>query len=332
MAFSKRIIGWFVGLTALTLLAVILTTRTVMLSGVADAANHDVVQETEEFHTFAEQGVDPETSQPFSSAERLLYVYLTRQIPGEDEAFVGALENSQRSEGVQLVQMENSPRMLQADDPLLQEALRSPAHSGVAEVAGSDPVHWARVDIPGGHLVVARFTDTARAGVAADLRAITTISVIALLVSSLLVAFLVRRVLPQLGRTSVELPVVGAHEVLGGVVKRCADSEIPLQVAAKPGPTTVRADVAALSRGLAQAAQFCAELSTPVHVGVQTGDNVRVWVSETQVGATPKDVDAMVEELRPLADSHGGVAWAETTPGAGTTIGIDLPAEAEAVQ
>lgn len=325
MAHSKRIIGWFVGLTALTLLAVILTTRTVMLSGVTDDANHDVVQETEEFHTFAEQGVDPETSQPFGSAERLLAVYLSRQIPGEDEALVGVLEEPRRAEGYRLVQMENSPRMLKADNPNLQAILKGEQHSGIAHSDSGDPVHWGRVDVPGGHLVVARFTDTARAGVAGDLRAITTISVVALALSTLLAWFLVRRILPQVGRRSAQLPVVGADVVLGGVVKQCEELGLPVEAVAAE-PVLVRADVPELARALGAAAEFCAELSAPVQVGAQArGAGVALWVKELAVGAEPKAVDAVVEDLRPVADAHGGTAWAESTPGAGTTVGIDLP-------
>ena len=69
-----------------SLLSVVVVVRETLHLSVTNRANADVVQEIEEFRTFTDEGVDPETSKPFTSAERLLTVYLSRQRPGTGEA------------------------------------------------------------------------------------------------------------------------------------------------------------------------------------------------------------------------------------------------------
>src|SRR5699024_1489597 len=81
-----RLLFWLLGLVAVSLSAIVLTTRTVLLNAVPEKANEDVVQGLEEFRSLAQNGVDPETSQPFASNTRLLKVFLSRQIPTRDEA------------------------------------------------------------------------------------------------------------------------------------------------------------------------------------------------------------------------------------------------------
>jgi len=71
----SRLLFWLLGLVAISLLAIVVTTRTVLLGAVPEKANEDVVQELEEFRSLAQDGVDPETSQPFASNTRLLQVY-----------------------------------------------------------------------------------------------------------------------------------------------------------------------------------------------------------------------------------------------------------------
>lgn len=178
-SFRRRIVVWFVALVTLTLVVLILTTRTVLLSSVTESANQDVSQETEEFTTFAAEGRDPETSEPFETPERLLQVYLARQIPGPDEALVGVVDG-------QLMQMANSPRPLQAGEPLVTAALENRAPSGVFDHPDLGPVHWATVSVEGTDtaLLVARFTDSGRTGVSANLRAISVIGLGALLLAA----------------------------------------------------------------------------------------------------------------------------------------------------
>lgn len=65
-----RIVGWIVVTTALTLLAVTVTMRSVMSGQIAEAANAGITQEIQEFRTFAAEGLDrrpPSRSPPWMS-------------------------------------------------------------------------------------------------------------------------------------------------------------------------------------------------------------------------------------------------------------------------
>src|SRR5699024_5521131 len=91
----------------------------------ARKANEDVVQELEEFRSLAQNGVDPETSQPFASNTRLLKVFLSRQIPTRDEALVGLVDG-------RLVGLPGpTGRSLAEGDPLIQHAIESPMPAGL---------------------------------------------------------------------------------------------------------------------------------------------------------------------------------------------------------
>lgn len=59
------------------------------MADVDRTANADVVQELDEFRTFAREGVDPTTAEPFDSPERMLRLYLGRQIPASHEVHLG---------------------------------------------------------------------------------------------------------------------------------------------------------------------------------------------------------------------------------------------------
>jgi len=77
-------------LTTFVLLAVVyVTARNLLLRDVNVRANNDIAQEVSEFRRFAAEGVDPTTSQPFVSVERMLEVYLARQTAGLGEVMAG---------------------------------------------------------------------------------------------------------------------------------------------------------------------------------------------------------------------------------------------------
>lgn len=93
---------------------------------------------------------------------------------------------------------------------------------------------------------------------------------------------------------------------------------------------------------MGEAARFCAGLSTPVELGVEIKDDaLSLWARERGVGCDsgrlnqlldwrpdashPEGQDAGLALLRAVADAHGGSAWAQSTRGLGTVIGLDLP-------
>ncbi|WP_342319227.1 sensor histidine kinase [Corynebacterium mayonis] len=190
-----RIVMWITAVVLVALTSVVVISRTVLLSQVTDGANAAVEQEIEEFRRFAAGGTDPETAQPFTSANRLIEVYLSRQIPERTESFIGF------SNG-QLIQMDLSalsgshPEPMNPDDPLVREILTSPDVAGVFHDSERGPAHWGRIDITAAPeqapslFAVAFFTAEGRAAVAAEIR---TLSLLALggLATSVLIAWLI---------------------------------------------------------------------------------------------------------------------------------------------
>ena len=191
----SRLLFWLLGLVAISLLAIVLTTRTVLLGAVPEKANEDVVQELEEFRSLAQDGVDPETSQPFASNTRLLQVFLSRQIPTRDEALVGIVDG-------RLVGLPGpSGRSLAEGDPLIQHATESPMPAGVYVPDDGDPIHWGTVTVDGGEgsqevkLMVARFTDSDYRETAELMRVVTLVAAGVLVVAAFLAWLITGRLL-----------------------------------------------------------------------------------------------------------------------------------------
>lgn len=124
----------------ITVASVVVVTRSVSLAQVSDRANAAVEQELEEFRRFVAQGTDPVTAAPFSSSRRLTEVYLSRQIPDEDELMVGLLDGN-------LVQADRSrlksahPEPLDPSEPLAGEMLSSEESSGIFDDPGRGTAH-----------------------------------------------------------------------------------------------------------------------------------------------------------------------------------------------
>ncbi|NLD86273.1 MAG: HAMP domain-containing histidine kinase [Actinomycetales bacterium] len=184
-----RIVGWIVLTTALVLLGLGLTLRALLMTEVDRTANDDVVQELDEFRTFASEGVDPTTAEPFDSPERLLRLYLGRQIPaanevhlGMDSARVFAVDRSADASSP----VDGEPYNLAEDGQLIEEIRTSTAPSGIA---GSPvgPVRWGKVSINDSDstFVIAVFTGPDRAEVDAMIRVFAWGSVAGLALTAL---------------------------------------------------------------------------------------------------------------------------------------------------
>ncbi|MHA7144314.1 sensor histidine kinase [Arthrobacter sp. TmT3-37] len=154
-----RIVGWIVLTTALALLALLVTVRSLLIAGVDRDANDDVVQEAQEFTTFAAEAVDPLTAQPYSSVSELLERYLSRQNASAGEVILGVTGGEVLylgSDG----RGNNDEYRLPSDTALLEELRTDPAASGVRETAAG-PMRWGKVEVQAGTesgtLVVAAF-------------------------------------------------------------------------------------------------------------------------------------------------------------------------------
>ncbi len=166
-----RIVLWILATVLLTIFAVVLTTRTLLLTNVESHANRQVEQEVAEFINFLDEGRDPATAEPFTDTARLFQVYLARQIPEPSESLLAVIDG--RTMEIQR-QNETQPATISA-------ILADQANSGVYHTAEGERVHWARVDIvpeAGGktdHYIVAKHTG---ADVARVNNEITTIALV----------------------------------------------------------------------------------------------------------------------------------------------------------
>lgn len=83
-----RIVGWVMFPAVVGVIGLVLAIWSSLHTDAAHQSNEDIVQEIQEFQAFVREGRDPETAQPFASAERMFELYLGRQNPARNELFV----------------------------------------------------------------------------------------------------------------------------------------------------------------------------------------------------------------------------------------------------
>lgn len=158
----RRIAAWILLTTGLTLVALLLTLRSLMHHDVEHAANTAISQETEEFASFTREGKDPRTGKAFTSLTSLFEVYLSRQHPNEGEAIIGVSGGRVHfQDNSRAVTEDGSPYELPRDRELLRQIQDSPASGGVVATPAGD-VRWGRVEVmtnrEPGHLIVVQFS------------------------------------------------------------------------------------------------------------------------------------------------------------------------------
>lgn len=218
-----KITAWIMLTTFVLLVVVLVTARNLLLRDVNTRANADIAQEADEFRTFADEGVDPTTTQPFTSVDRLLETYLLRQSPIEGEVMVGVVDG-RRLGGIR----GNLPAAVAAD-PDLFAATTVPGRTAGVIASPAGEMRWGRVDVESGSsrgsFVVAAFTEVGRAGVDRTMRTVTAVSLaglalttgIAYLVAGriLLPVRTVRAVAAEIGETDLtaRVPVQGRDDI-----------------------------------------------------------------------------------------------------------------------
>lgn len=205
------IVGWMVVVLLISLTSVVVVVRQSLHLDVTNRANQDIVQEIEEFRTLSADGVDPETSRPFTSSERLLEVYLSRQRLSSGEVLIGYVGTSGRVlERYGPGTPERGEYDLAADRDFLQLAARD--SSGTYQTPVGE-MRWARtvVDVregEGAMFIVAVFTEGAREQADETVSTLAVVSFIALLlggVISWLVAGRILRPVRQVHETAAEI-------------------------------------------------------------------------------------------------------------------------------
>ena len=155
-----RIVTWTLFVVALGLTSMIVSVRSTLMADISRSANTDVTHEVKELQNFASTGVDPRTSQPFTSTTRLMEVYRDGQQLTDREAVIiynHATGQATQASGASAPTLEPT-----STDPLFVKLLQSP--SGATDY-GSGEVRWARVELepddPSQHLSVITMSFTA---------------------------------------------------------------------------------------------------------------------------------------------------------------------------
>lgn len=211
---------------AVGLAIVVITVRGVLLTDVANRANHAVTQEIAEFRSFAAQGLDPETAQPFTSSARMVEVYLTRQQPSASEWLLGVFPGQVYEQRGALVPPTTTYDPLR-DATLLTSIDRSHAGRHATDVG---TLRWAKVDMAGeggveGMLLVLYFTAAEEAEVGAVVTTLILVSVGTLLVMVVIAFIAASQILQPLRllqrtagkiterRLTERIPVTGTDDV-----------------------------------------------------------------------------------------------------------------------
>lgn len=182
-----RIAGWILLTTALTLLAVILTMRSLMLNGAQAQAHQDIAQELQEFRAFAKEGVDPTTAKPFTSIEKMHEIYLSRQSAARNEVIVGSVGERVLYTPTGALTSPPGGHELPRDQELLNTIRSGTAASGIVRTPGGE-MHWARLPVVSGtdtgYLVVGDYMAPRQEEVAGTILTIFFVSLGGLLVTA----------------------------------------------------------------------------------------------------------------------------------------------------
>ena len=156
----------------------------------------EVDQEFAEFSRLAEEGIDPETGEPFAEPGALLDTFLSRNVPDEDEVLV-----SWYRDGPRFALPDNEFARNEVFEPTVAPLVRDNGATRV-DVEGYGEVLFTvqsvRVGQGTGALVVVAFVDRARADLTDTMRTYAIVSLLALLLVTALAGWLSGRLLAPL--------------------------------------------------------------------------------------------------------------------------------------
>lgn len=142
-----RIVLWIVATVLLALLAVTLTTRTILRSQVVAEANSSVELEINEFRAFVQQGTNPKTSKPITDTRELIELYLARQMVGPDELLVGRANDALLQVDLSALTESYIPKDKDKIGKVVGTIMDSDKVSGVMHDDELGTIHWGRVDV-----------------------------------------------------------------------------------------------------------------------------------------------------------------------------------------
>jgi signal transduction histidine kinase len=189
-----RIVAWFIAVLALATVSSVLVTREVLLLRLDQRIDSELVQETAELRNLA-AGTDPATGTLFrSNVARIFDVYLARNVPSQDEAFVTFVGGDPYLRSPFSV-----PYRLDRDPELVSRwaRLREPLRGAAQTPAGRVEFHAVPLRASGeaaGVFVAAVFRDQAKEEADAATWAMGAVGVLVLLLGSLLAWRLANRI------------------------------------------------------------------------------------------------------------------------------------------
>ena len=291
-------------IAGLTLVFFAVALHAVLIARVHYQARADVQSTVRDFVEFA-------GSHEADSAQSLLAEFIEQHPISTDQALVGITPK-------QLIQSDWAEQPLDSGDALVVAATDNPEAAGVVEKT-EGPVYWASVEIEttDSSLLIARFTGMDICHTQRLTRMVVSLAAAGVTVVGMLWWFF-----PKAQRTP-QL-VEGNLSTVGKSIGE--QSGLELSLPSDPR-VIMRVDVSALGTALKAAAGFCRGTAA----GMSIRDHaVTLWVHspDTQLTSHQLNTTFSAPEMRQVLDvsqQHGAVAWVESAPRSGCTIGIDLP-------
>ncbi len=139
----SRVVAWIVGVTAAGIM--------VLFSLIAVAGNVNVqrsiddalTQEVGEVEAFAASGIDPTTGEPFTSAERFIEIFLSRQVVEPAELIVGGIQG----QGLIAEQVGANAHSFSQLDERTRVQIATPGSSGTMVDSGQGKLTWRSISI-----------------------------------------------------------------------------------------------------------------------------------------------------------------------------------------
>ena len=183
----------YVLVLAVATIASVLLVREVLLISLEDRIDDELVQESRELDRLA-LGIDPETGRPFAGVDRIFELFLERNVPARNEAFIMFIDGEvyDRSRNVLPYRLDRDPALLSRWAGLDQ------SDAGSVETPGGT-VRYLAVPVSSsrqlGLFVAATFADLEAREVVPAVRAAALVGILALVVGSVLAGVMSRRIL-----------------------------------------------------------------------------------------------------------------------------------------
>ncbi|HJS26348.1 MAG TPA: HAMP domain-containing sensor histidine kinase [Actinomycetota bacterium] len=212
-------------MTIATLVSVLLV-RQVLLAGIDDRIDSELVQESRELQRLAQRGIDPDTGAPFGErVRRILDTFLERNVPARNEALLTFVDGEPYARSRNVL-----PYRLDEDQELVDRwASITEADAGSVETPGGT-VRYLAVPIltrgeSRGVFVAAVFRDLEAESIETVTTAAALVGVAALVIGSLLAFVLARRIIRPVQEVEATALTISESD-LGNRIEVKGDDEI----------------------------------------------------------------------------------------------------------